>query len=167
MIQKYCPECGTKMIEKELEKEGFVPFCPSCNQFRFPMYNVACSMIVISEETGKILLIKQYDKPFNILVAGYCNRGEQLEDCARREIKEETNMTVDFIKFNHSKFYEPSNTLMCNFLAYVKDDKELIPNDEVDSYQWFTKEEALEEIKRGSTAEWFLRYFLGVLNESV
>ena len=28
MIQKHCFECGTALIEKELEKEGIVPYCP-------------------------------------------------------------------------------------------------------------------------------------------
>ena len=55
MIQKHCFECGTALIEKELEEEGIVPYCPKCQQYRFPMYNVAVSMIVVDEETGKIL----------------------------------------------------------------------------------------------------------------
>ena len=37
MIQKHCFECGTELIEKELENEGIVPYCPKCEQFRFPM----------------------------------------------------------------------------------------------------------------------------------
>ena len=41
MIQKHCFECGTALIEKELEEEGIVPYCPKCQQYRFPMYNVA------------------------------------------------------------------------------------------------------------------------------
>ena len=69
MIQKHCFECGTALIEKELEEEGIVPYCPKCQQYRFPMYNVAVSMIVVDEETGKILLIQQYGKPSYILVA--------------------------------------------------------------------------------------------------
>ena len=76
MIQKHCYECGAELTEKELEGEGIVPYCPQCQQYRFPMYNVAVSMVVTDEETGKILLIQQYGKPTYILVAGYVNRGE-------------------------------------------------------------------------------------------
>ena len=47
MIQKHCFECGTALIEKELEEEGIVPYYPKCQQYRFPMYNVAVSMIVV------------------------------------------------------------------------------------------------------------------------
>lgn len=160
LIQKHCHECGTALTEKELEGEGIVSYCPQCQQFRFPMYNVAVSMIVINEQTGEILLIKQYGRPHFILVAGYVNRGEQLEQAVVREIKEETGMTVSHIKFNRTSFFEPSNTLMCNFTAFVKDVNELSPNGEIDSYQWFTPDEARKNIRPGSLAEKFLNAYL-------
>ena len=139
MAEKYCQECGTALIEKELENEGMVPFCPKCNQYRFPLYNVAVSMIVISRQTDKILLIKQYGRPFFILVAGYVNRTESLEHAAAREIKEETGMTVSSLRFNRTKFFEPSNTLMCNFTAFVDDESEMNTNEEIDSYLYNPK----------------------------
>ena len=119
MIQKHCFECGTALIEKELEEEGIVPYCPKCQQYRFPMYNVAVSMIVVDEETGKILLIQQYGKLSYILVAGYVNRGEAEEHAVVREVREETGLEVEHLRFNRTKFFEPSNTLMCNFTAFV------------------------------------------------
>ena len=97
MSGKYCQECGTALTEKYLENEGMIPFCPKCNQYRFPMYNVAVSMIVVNKSTDNILLIKQYGRPFFILVAGYVNRTESLEHAAIREIKEETGLSVDFV----------------------------------------------------------------------
>ena len=160
MIQKHCFECGTELIEQKLEGEGIVPYCPQCQQFRFPMYNVAVSMIVINEQTGEILLIKQYGRPSFILVAGYVNRGEQVEHAVCREIKEETGMTASHIKFNRTSFFEPSNTLMCNFTAYVKDSSELSPNSEIDSYQWFAPEDARLNIRPNSLASQFLNAYL-------
>lgn len=163
MIQKHCFECGAELIEQKLEGEGIVPYCPQCQQFRFPMYNVAVSMIVINEQTGEILLIKQYGRPSFILVAGYVNRGEQVEHAVCREIKEETGMTASHIKFNRTSFFEPSNTLMCNFTAYVKDSSELSPNSEIDSYQWFNPEDARLNIRPNSLAAQFLNAYLDEL----
>ena len=117
-------------------------------------------MIVINEQTGEILLIKQYGRPWFVLVAGYVNRGEQLEHAVGREIKEETGMTVNHIKFNRTSFFEPSNTLMCNFTAFVKDDSELSTNAEIDSYQWFTPDDARNNIRPNSLAERFLNAYL-------
>ena len=59
MIQKHCFECGTALIEKELEEEGIVPYCPKCQQYRFPMYNVAVSMIVVDEENSAHPAVRQ------------------------------------------------------------------------------------------------------------
>ena len=160
MIQKHCFECGTALVERELDGEGVVPYCPECQQFRFPMYNVAVSMIVINEQNGTILLIKQYGKPSFVLVAGYVNRGEQVEHAVGREIKEETGMTVSRIQFNRTSFFEPSNTLMCNFTAFVKDDSELSTNAEIDSFQWFSPEEARQNIRPNSLDERFLNAYL-------
>ena len=163
MSEKYCQVCGSELIEKELEGEGLVPFCPACNEFRFPMYNVAVSMIVINKKTNKILLIKQYGRDFYILVAGYVNRGEQLEHAVERELKEETGMTASYIRFNRTKFFEPSNTLMCNFTVYVDSDSELSTNKEIDSFNWFSFDDARKNIKPGSLAAEFLNAYLDEL----
>ena len=56
MIQKHCFECGTALIEKELEEEGIVPYCPKCQQYRFPMYNVAVSMIVVDATIRTVVM---------------------------------------------------------------------------------------------------------------
>ena len=160
MIGKYCRECGTKLVPKELENEGVVPYCPKCEAFRFPLYNVAVSMVVVNEETDKILLIKQYGRDTYILVAGYVTLGEGLEDAVVREVKEETGMTVSRIKFNRTQYFEKSDALMCNFTAFVKDASGFDPNYEIDSCAWFTREEARANIRPDSLAEYFLVSYL-------
>ncbi len=160
MTGKFCRECGTALVPKELENEGVVPYCPKCEQFRFPQYNVAVSMIVVNEEKDEILLIKQYGRSTYILVAGYVSRGEALEDAVRREVKEETGMTVTHIKFNRTQFFEKSDALMCNFTAFVKDDSEFDPNYEIDSYAWFTRDGARANVRPNSLAEYFLVSYL-------
>ena len=157
---KYCHECGTALIDKELEHEGTVPFCPNCRDYRFPMYNVAVSMIVVNEENQKTLLIKQYGKDFFRLVAGYVNRTESLEHAAARELKEETGMTAERVVFNRTRFFDPSNTLMCNFTVFVKDDHELNPNYEIDSCEWFSFDDARRNIDPKILAGIFLNAYL-------
>ena len=157
---KYCQECGTALTEKELEHEGIIPYCPKCRDYRFPMYNVAVSMIVVNEKNQKTLLIKQYGKDFFRLVAGYVNRTESLEHAVVRELKEETGMTAERVVFNRTRFFEPSNTLMCNFTAFVKDDSELNPNYEIDYCEWFSFDEARKAIDPNILAGQFLNAYL-------
>lgn len=165
MTGKFCRECGTKLVPKELEHEGIVPYCTSCGRYRFPQYNVAVSMITVNESTDEILLVQQYGRQSYILVAGYVNRGESLEDAVIREIKEETGMTVSRVKFNRTEFYEKSDALMCNFTAFVKDASELHTNYEIDKYSWFTRDEARVNVRRDSLAERFLAAYLDEQNE--
>ena len=160
MTEKHCRECGAALIKKELMGEGIVPFCPKCGEFRFPMYNVAVSMIVVNRQTNQILLIQQYGKTSYVLVAGYVNRTESLENAVAREIKEETSMTVSEIRFNRTRFFERSNTLMCNFTAFVENDAELQTNEEIDSFAWFDYNEARRNIRPNSLAAYFLNTFL-------
>lgn len=153
---KHCFVCGTKLIERRLESEGRdIPFCPSCRDYRFPIFNTAVSMVVCSPDKEKILLIRQYGGQEYILTAGYVNKGEDAEDAARREIKEETGLTVTSLHFNRSHYFPPSNTLMLNFTAVVSD-TDVHANEEVDSWAWFSKEEARIRIRKNSLAEAFL-----------
>lgn len=152
----YCPDCGTALVERPLPGEGLVPWCPRCEAWRFPLYNVAVSMLVVRETDGRILLVKQYGRPSYILVAGYVNRGEALEHAVAREVLEETGMTVSRLCYNRSQFFAPSNTLMCNFTAWVSDADDYAPNEEIDEGQWFTPDEARAHIRPDSLAQHFL-----------
>ncbi len=154
---KYCIECGTKLVNKYLESEKMeIPYCPSCQQFRFPIFNTAVSMIVTDKKTNDILLIQQYNRKRYVLVAGYVNKTEAVEEAVIREVKEETGLDVVSYQFNRSKYFAPSNTLMINFKVYVEDGRQIHCNEEVDSYAWFSKEEAKENIYQGSLAQEFL-----------
>ena len=158
--QEFCPACGAALEDRPHETEGSVPFCPRCGEYRFPMFNAAVSMIVRDEVTGRILLIQQYGRKAYILVAGYINRGEAAEHAAVREIREETGLAVSRLRFNRTKFFEPSNTLMINFTAFIRDAAALHTNAEVDRCAWFTPEEARANIRPGSLAAEFLNAYL-------
>ena len=156
---KHCMECGAKLREKYLDGEGMVPYCDHCRKYRFPVFNTAVSMIVTNEDQSRIILIRQYGKPHYILVAGYVNKGEDAEDAAVREVKEEMGLDVLKTHFNHSHYFAPSNTLMLNFTVTVAG-TEPAPNQEIDSWCWFSREEALRQIKKGSLAGAFLKGYL-------
>ena len=161
MNMNFCMQCGTKLVIREHPHEGQLPYCESCSEFRYPVFNTAVSMIVRNRQGDKILLIRQYSRPFYVLVAGYVNKGEDAEDAAVREVSEELGLTVESVHFNRSHYFAPSNTLMLNFTVTVME-AEAEPNWEIDSWQWFPNEEAIAQIKPGSLAEAFLKgYFDG------
>lgn len=156
---KYCTECGTKLTEKECINygisDGLVPYCPVCQEFRFPKYNVAVSAVIFNPDYSKILLIQQYGKTRNILVAGYVNKGENLSSTLIRELKEEVNLDVKSYKFNESEYFNASNTLICNFIVQAENEYFSLSK-EVDNAEWFDIETAKNVIYKGSLAEKFL-----------
>ena len=155
MKMNYCMECGSLLHRKPHGEEGLVPYCDTCAAFRYPVFNTAVSLLVMDEAKENILLIRQYGRPSYILVAGYVNCGEDAEDAARRELKEELDLDAVSVSFNRSHYFPPSNTLMLNFTVTV-DRKDAQPNREVDDWQWFSLADAREAIKPGSLARAFL-----------
>ena len=155
MKMNYCMECGTLLHVLPHGEEGLVPYCDTCAAFRYPVFNTAVSLLVMDERKENIILIRQYGRPANILVAGYVNRGEDAEDAARRELMEELGLEALSVSFNHSRYFPPSNTLMLNFTVTVKKE-DAHPNREVDAWQWFSLSDAREAIKPGSLARAFL-----------
>ena len=119
MKMNYCMECGTLLHPMPHGEEGIVPYCDTCAAFRYPVFNTAVSLLVMDEEEENIILIRQYGRPHYILVAGYVNRGEDAEDAARRELKEELGLCALSVSFNRSHYFSPSNTLMLNFTVTV------------------------------------------------
>ena len=159
---KYCYECGEKLTERELENEGTVPYCEKCGEYRFPIFSTAVSMIVENPDKTKILLIQQYGRKNNILVAGYVSKGENAENAVVREVMEETGLKVVDMNFNKSEYSEKTNTLMLNYSCRVEDESLAHLNKgEVDKAQWFTHEQACENIKPDSLAQKFLFHYLG------
>lgn len=161
MEMNYCMQCGTRLRIRGHETEGPTPWCDTCGAWRYPVFNTAVSMIVLNERRDKVLLIRQYGRPFYVLVAGYVNRGEDAETAAAREVREEVGMEVISVRFNHSHYFAPSNTLMLNFTVTVAV-PEVHANSEVDDWRWFGVEEARQSIKPDSLAQAFLNgYFTG------
>ena len=159
----YCTECGTELVLKECFNcgisEGMIPYCPKCNEFRFPQFNCAVSMVIYNKDYSKILLIKQYNRNNNILVAGYVTKRENLETTLKRELKEEVGLNAISFRYNDSQYFEKSNTLICNFIVQVENEDFTLTS-EVDSAQWYTKDEAKDVILKGGLAEHFLNLSL-------
>jgi NAD+ diphosphatase len=151
----YCEKCGNLLTQKSCGLDGLVPFCTACNEYRFPWFNSAVSSIVLNPTKDKVLLIQQYGKTDNILVAGYITKGENAKETLIREIKEEVDLDVVEFFYNDNEYYKPSNTLIHNYVA-VTNREDFTLTDEVDKAQWFTFEDAVKYIKPNSFAQNFL-----------
>ena len=109
-----------------------------------------CGGRAILNKDNQILLIQTnkwsglYGTP-----GGKVDYGETLEIALKREIKEETNLSIKNIHFifyqdciEHKEFYKPRHFLLMNFIAQI-DSGEVCLNYESEHYKWAKIEEAL------------------------
>lgn len=153
----YCYKCGTKLTMKYHDgEEKSVAFCEACQDFRYSFFNSAISAVVLTPNKDRALLIQQYGRKGNILLAGYINKGESAEEALIREVKEEICLNVTEFQYKTSFYYEKSNTLMLSFHCVVDSDDLSHISDEVDTAQWYSFDDARKAVRKDSLAENFL-----------
>ena len=153
----FCTVCGEKLTLTFKQDEGLVPYCKNCNEYRFPMFSTAVSMVVTNRTKDKILLAKHVGSDDYILFAGYIKKGESAEKAVTREFKEETRLDTVKFKYMGSRYHEPRNVLMLNYLIMAEDGETVPDKNELTEVRWFDIDEALEAVKKDSTAAIFLK----------
>ena len=153
----HCPKCGNKLVLKFCENEGLVPYCEACEKFKFPPFSTAVSMVVVNKTQDKILIGKHTKSNDFLLFAGYIKKGESAEKTIVRELKEETKLNVTKYNYMSSRYHEPRNVLMLNFIVVVGDGEITTDDAEISETKWCNFDEALATVSHDSTAEYFLQ----------
>ena len=152
----YCRECGQKLSLRFCENEGLIPYCSKCENYMFPQFSIAVSMVVTNRAQDKILLAKHVEDDDFILFAGYIKKGENAEKAIPREIKEELGLNVVKAKYTSSRSHAKKDVLMLNFIVIVEDMPIKLQQSEIEEARWCTPDEAVALIRKGTTAEFFL-----------
>jgi NAD+ diphosphatase len=155
----YCPICGGELIEKYSWDEGGVPYCPVDNIMYF---DTPKPCVVVAVIKGKeILLLKQsyIFKNSKVLVSGYVTNGETVEETVYREVKEETGISVNEIKYLGSEYLASKEIIMLTFMAkYVEG--EINKSSEVEGAQWGNIDNALCEMSEDEIGKRVVRKLL-------
>ena len=133
----------------------------------FPLFPVAVSMVVTNRAQDKILLAKHVEDEDFILFAGYMKKGENAEKTVPREIKEELGLDVVKAKYMSSRYHSLKDLLMLNFLVVVEEKPIKLKEDEIAEARWCTPEEALQLIRKNTTAEYFLQNAVRELKKKI
>ena len=90
----FCQRCGHRLSEKIVEGTAR-PFCESCEHVVFLDPKVAAVVLVTCGD--KLVLVRRGIDPAMgrwSFPAGFVDRGETVEDAAKREVMEETGLTI-------------------------------------------------------------------------
>ncbi|WP_125154803.1 NAD(+) diphosphatase [Clostridium rectalis] len=160
---KYCPKCGERLIEKYSWDEGGVPYCPIDDIMYFDTPKPCVVVAVIKE--NEILLLKQsyIFKDSKVLVSGYVNNGETVEQTVYREVKEETGISVENIKYLGSEYLFSKEILMLTFMAKYKSG-EIRKSEEVEWVEWGELKSALCEMHEDEIGKNVVRKVLKEIN---
>lgn len=142
----YCPTCGSKTVERILGDDGPVPWCETCNGPLFDMFSTCVIVLAVNEQEEACLLHQGYiSNTFCNLISGYMSPGETAEEACRREVHEETGLTIDKLDFYGSWWFDFKGLLMLGFVARVKK-QELQLSCEVESAEWVPVEQAIDRV---------------------
>lgn len=134
---KYCGRCGSLMTKCTDER---AMQC-TCSNRVYPKISPAVIVAIIS---GNKLCLTKYNRPNAhwALVAGFNEIGETIEDTVRREVMEETGLSVKNLVYYKSQPWGFTSTLLYGYFCRVDgDDTITIDNDELKAAQWFSSDE--------------------------
>lgn len=148
----YCPDCGEKLIMKEIGDEGEIPYCNNCKKPLFDMFST-CIIVLVKNGDNVLLLSQSYiSTQYRNLVSGYMKPGESAEECAMREVEEEVGVKLDNLEIIGTYWFSKKGLLMIGFMGETSQ-TEVKLSPEVDSAEWvrYDKASALVHPKGGGS----------------
>lgn len=143
-LNQYCGVCGSPMLPVEA---GGRRACTSCRNRAYPRIDPVCIALVYDPATDRCLLGRQrvYRPGMFSCLAGYAEQVESLEECVRREVKEESGIDVGKVVFHSSQPWPigrgASCQLMVGFVCEATSVDIDMDSDELEDVRWFSREE--------------------------
>jgi NAD+ diphosphatase len=154
----FCSTCGGELTPMT---GNWGRLCNSCGCEHFPSIH-PCSIVLVRRGGEFLLARKKEWLPGRYgLVAGFLDMGESLEECAAREVLEETGITVKNVQYVGSQCWPFPSQLMAGFIADYAGGEIKVEEDELEDARWFTAAEPPEGLPpHRSIARWIIEKYM-------
>ena len=132
---RFCARCGTPLIAHDADR---AKRCTGCSVDYYP--HIAPAVIVLVHDGSRLLLTHSDNRPFWALVAGFLEPGETLEQCAAREVREETGISIDDVRYFGSQVWPFPSQVMTGFYARYAGGDIVVDRTELDEARWFEQD---------------------------
>jgi len=132
---QYCSACGVPTQQLTAVSKS----CPACGREIFPTLTPAVLVLVRKGDSILLARSRSFREPFYSILAGYLEPGENLEECVRREVFEETGITVGKVTYFGSQSWPFPSNLMVGFIADYASGELRLQENELESGAFYTR----------------------------
>jgi NAD+ diphosphatase len=146
---RFCGDCGSPTISVE---GGSLRVCinKKCGQQHFPRTDPAIIVLVTSGDRCLLGRKPSWSEGLYSTIAGFVEPGESLEAAVIREVREETGVKVEEMRYFSSQPWPFPSSLMLGFTAQAASEAIRVGQDELENARWFTREEMRDMLKQGA-----------------
>lgn len=155
-LSSHCSRCGAPA---EPMAGTWGKRCTGCGAEHFP--HIHPCAIVLVKRGDQLLLTRKAEWPPGrySLVAGFLDFGESLEECAIREVREETGIEIENVRYVGSQNWPFPAQLMAGFVADYADGEISVDRNELEDARWFPLDALPALPPKRSIARWIIDNF--------
>jgi len=133
--------------------------CTACGAEHFPHIH-PCTLVLVNRG-DELLLIRKPEWPsgYYSIPSGFCDFGESLEECAGREVLEETGILIRNLRYVGSQSWPFPAQLMTGFTAEYAGGEIVVDREELEAAAWFHRDRLPPTFSASSIAGWMLETF--------
>jgi NAD+ diphosphatase len=131
---RFCGRCGTPTRKKTDER---AKECPKCGYVAYPRVSPAMMALVTRDREVLLARSHRFVNGVYSALAGFVEPGETIEDCVRREVREEVGVEVDGITYFASQSWAFPHSLMIAYTAEYAGGDIRLEDAEIADARWF------------------------------
>ncbi|MFO0627995.1 MAG: NAD(+) diphosphatase [Polyangiales bacterium] len=133
---RFCGACGRRTVPA-VDPTKRAKVCEGCGHEAYPRVS-PCTITAIHDGSRLLLVRAPHFPPGRFgLVAGFVDPGESLEDCVRREAREEVGLTLTEVSYLGSQPWPFPHQLMVGFVARAEPVEPRLLDGELAEAGWF------------------------------